>query len=500
MDPPMKTGWSKGRMAAGSSGCPEWLLPEQFCRGATTTTSPTLASSPTRAPRPGASMPSSLVTRRRGGRIGAVTALSPTRQPPNTNNTNKNRLFDILCITFGACGGRGCYHPAAMELIVILLGELLFAPFIAAMILVLEIVALAIGAILDLVGSRVGAGRPPDQSKVPRRWSGILLWVAGGLAVLTFSVFLVLDLFCFTATTRWIFDRIERTTHSRIDYDTASGSLFGGRLRLDGLSIRRTEGPRSNCDLRIQTAELRLSIWTLLDGTIQVDSLRLETVRGSFTRLEAGAMSGRRRSTKAFEIQELTVEDLDLEIADKTRGEQSYRLAVASWRSEPLRSLWLPFDILLRTNCAGTIAGADFQIRSKAVPDGRETRWQATNLPGWYLARELSGPFALIQEGRVDVQVDDRWRHGQITEIDSRWRLLFHSVRAEVPDGLPLQQQVLCKSWVTVLNKLGSKVPLEFRLTFDGSRLTTYSSPEAKPIWAGVGVAMIKKLLGGKAK
>ncbi len=48
-------------------------------------------------------------------------------------------------------------------------------------------------------------------------------------------------------------------------------------------------------------------------------------------------------------------------------------------------------------------------------------------------------------------------------------------------------------------NKLGA-VPLEFRLTFDGSRLTTYSSPESKGVWREVSSAMVKQLLGVTGK
>jgi len=394
----------------------------------------------------------------------------------------------------------------SMELIVILIGELLFAPFIAAMVLVLELVAIGIGMILDLVGSRIATDRSPakvmpapvaaeeHRIKTPRRWSRILLVLATSLAVVTCGCLLVLDLFCFEGTVRWVMDRVGRTTGVQVAYDSATGSLFRGHLRLEGVSIRKPKGPRTRCDLTVKTAQLQLSIWTLLNDTIQVGSLELNELRGSFTRLEAGAMSPGRRTTKAFEIGILVIEDLDLQISDRTGDDRTYRLAVASWRSEPLRSRWLPFDILFRTNCAGVLAGSDFEIRGEVVQDGRETRWRATNLPGWYLAKELSGPFGLIRDGMVDVQVDDRWTRGKVTGIDSRWRLVFHGVRAEMPSHLPLKERLWHKAWVAALNKLEPSLPLEFRLTFDGSKLTTHGSPEAKAVWAEVGGALVKKL------
>ena len=69
----------------------------------------------------------------------------------------------------------------------------LFAPFIAAMALVLELVALGIGGALELVGSRIATDRTRDKVKTPRRWSRILLVLAASLAVVTCGILLVLE-------------------------------------------------------------------------------------------------------------------------------------------------------------------------------------------------------------------------------------------------------------------------------------------------------------------
>ncbi len=392
-----------------------------------------------------------------------------------------------------------------MELIVILLGELLFAPFIAALTVVLELIAILIGGVLDVVSGRIAANKPSitldTQAgiKVPRRWSRILLLSAASLALVTFGILLAMNLFWFEGTVAWVLDRVNKKTGVQVTYESASGSLIGGHLRLEGVSIRQAKGRRTRCDLKLESAECELSMSTLLRATIVVDSLRLKKLRGSFTRLQDDPISPGRRTTKAFEIRSLAIEDLDVQVTDRTSGERTYRLAVASWRSEPLRSRWLPFDVLFRTNCAGTLAGSDFEIQTGTIEGGRETRWKASNLPGWYLANQLRGPFDLIHQGTVDVEVDDRWTRGDITQIDSRWRLVFRDVRAEGPAGMTLKQRLWARPWVAALNKLGA-VPLEFRLTFDGSRLTTYSSPESKGVWREVGIAMVKQLLGVTGK
>ena len=88
-----------------------------------------------------------------------------------------------------------------MELIVILLGELLFAPFIAALTVVLELIAILIGGILDLIGARIAANKP--DVKTPRRWSRILLLSAASLALVTFGILLAMNLFWFEGTVAW---------------------------------------------------------------------------------------------------------------------------------------------------------------------------------------------------------------------------------------------------------------------------------------------------------
>ena len=59
---------------------------------------------------------------------------------------------------------RGCYHAASMELIVILVGEALFLPFIAALTVVLEVVGIVIGVVLEFIGARI--------ARVARGWLG----------------------------------------------------------------------------------------------------------------------------------------------------------------------------------------------------------------------------------------------------------------------------------------------------------------------------------------
>ena len=120
---------------------------------------------------------------------------------------------------------------------------------------------------------------------------------AASLALVTFGILLAMNLIWFEGTVAWVLDRVNKKTGVQVTYESASGSLIGGYLRLEGVSIRQAKGRRTRCDLKLESAECELSMSTLLRATIVVDSLRLKKLRGSFTRLQDDPISPGRRTT-----------------------------------------------------------------------------------------------------------------------------------------------------------------------------------------------------------
>lgn len=79
----------------------------------------------------------------------------------------------------------------------------------------------------------------------------------------------------------------------------------------------------------------------------------------------------------------------------------------------------------------------------------------------------IAGPFSWIRSGKVDVHVDDEWKHGDTIMVDCHWRLVLTDIVAEVPAGLGLVQGGAAKLAVAWLNERDKPLEIEFDLTLD---------------------------------
>lgn len=374
-----------------------------------------------------------------------------------------------------------------MELILTLLGSFLVAPFLLALTIVSEVGGLLLSLIFDVVTTwraRARRRRAPDGEppSLPSRWPRIAMKVGSVLVALTLLLVTVVDLFWFGGFVRWSFDRIEASSGLRVEYASVEGSLWTGSITMAEMRIRRKKDEGLRCDVCIDHAALDISVTSLLDSSVSVDSLVVRKVTGGIQwPSKAKDKTGHeRRAKRRFRIESLRVEDLDLELTNLPG--KPYRLTTPRWRSEPLRSSWLPFDVLFRSNFEGTIAGAEFSVLSEGGPDGRHTRWRATNLPISYLAEKLGGKFRFLRAGALDLDVDDRWSLDDVAKIDSRWKIELRAMHAKNP---------LVRSIVT---RLGSKT-LEFRLSLDGNGLNFERNADDESFWSGLGSAIFGRMV-----
>ena len=108
-------------------------------------------------------------------------------------------------------------------------------------------------------------------------------------------------------------------------------------------------------------------------------------------------------------------------------------LKVDSLTAKPFRSGWALFDILFRSNLKGSINRQPVLVTSQVIDGGRQTRWQAEKLPVGLVSPYLKGPFLWIEEGTVDIDVEDRWSVNGKADIEMHWSFIFHDLKAEVP-------------------------------------------------------------------
>lgn len=162
-------------------------------------------------------------------------------------------------------------------------------------------------------------------------------------------------------------------------------------------------------------------------------------------------------------------------------------MSVVSATSAPLRSRLALFDILFRSNATGQIAGAGFEIRTAGNAGGRETVWQASEVPVASLGAVAGGVLSWFRDGVVDVAVEDRWRRDGQLEIDMDWSLEFRDVEVRAPDTAGALTRIATGPIVDYVNSHGGDFPFEFRMVINESQFEYQSSLAAAGLWTAVG-------------
>jgi hypothetical protein len=196
-------------------------------------------------------------------------------------------------------------------------------------------------------------------------------------------------------------------------------------------------------------------------------------------------------------VQQLAIEDAQLTWHDVTQPNRPIHLdiEVDSLETAPFRSQWAAFDVLFRTSARGRIAGGPFQISTREVPDGRETRWNAQSLPVSIASAYLGGPFSWITEGMLDVDVVDRWSiPEEQLDIEMDWKLVLKDIQADVPDDAAGPVKAVAVPVVNYLNEHPREVPLEFSVTINRGEFSGRMSPPLEFLMQVLGDAATNEL------
>ncbi|MCL4679144.1 MAG: hypothetical protein KJ017_11205 [Alphaproteobacteria bacterium] len=140
-----------------------------------------------------------------------------------------------------------------MELLVILLGEFLFFPFIAAAATAISAVFAFIGAIIDFLifmpiyrnhrekGDEYLLKAHKKASPYPFR---AVSTIASCVCLLLIPFIVMLNLFFFEPTVRQIAAQVAQQKGMQISFESAQGNLFTGLVELRGLTVKTENGAR----------------------------------------------------------------------------------------------------------------------------------------------------------------------------------------------------------------------------------------------------------------
>lgn len=375
-----------------------------------------------------------------------------------------------------------------MEAIFLIIGELVFAILAPFVTIFVEAVGAAISAMLALL-----TGRSPEQFFSSRLARLIALTLAA-LAGLVVALVLVINFFFFEYSVRFVLGKVESRTAIVTDCEEVDGFLLFGQVSLVNCSIRRPIHPSSTFELVVAEVDVDLRITSML-GTATLDTARVVGLSGwiQADRNQAAGETGgdKERPRREFEIKNLLVSDVRLKLSGINPDGNRFDVPIGIDRLEvePLRSRLALFDLLFRSNAAGTLDGAPFQLSSSGMPDGRQTEWRAEKVPIASFGSMTGGILSWFSSGSVNIYVDDEWQRSDTTTIDMDWRLRFSDIEVAPPPGTGAVTRFVTAPLTRYVNSFDGDFPLEFAMVLNENQFEYQSSLAAAGVWSAVGEA-----------
>ncbi len=413
-----------------------------------------------------------------------------------------------------------------MEALLQLLGELL-APLLGLALIAVLPVLIVVGELFVELAARLldrpaaraveqpsEAGQPPrkTETSVPvtqieqvfrparirkttskLRWFRRLSMLSVALLLLALLVLVVIDRFFFEPSVRWAFQRLQPKTGIQVDFQSAAGSLFQCRVRLQDVRFRREGHPRSNFDLQAGQAVFDVAASSLLLGQPQFEMVMIDRIRGTYYREpHEGQVVLRRR----YVVDQLHLSDVRLRVIDGTREGSPLELDVEidDWTALPLRSDWAVFDILFRSQANGRLQNVPYRISRSETAAGPMTHWRIEQIPIATMASYLGPPLTWLAGGVLDFQMTDEAVRDDPNQLQLHCRVVLRDLTAEPPPGLPLSTQLVVQPLLALFNENAKELPLEFDVNLDLRSFNDKLSPEAAGLTAALGNGLLDEV------
>jgi hypothetical protein len=375
-----------------------------------------------------------------------------------------------------------------VEGLVIVIAELLLA-FLAPAFAVLGAFLAALAELVTGLVALARRGRTVPRAtppRPPRRWPRRLLHGAAALGALAGVAVLTVNLFFLDPALRWTLARVEARTGYAVDYATARGNLFTGRLAMTGARVTREAGPGIGMDVAAERVAIDVALPSLLIGTATLENLDLAGLTGRIAKPQrpgtATCETEAPRPRRDFVVERARIERIDLEVAGG--GERPHRVEIATASAEPFRSRTALFDLLFRSNLDARINGIPLLVETAVISDrGRQTRWAFEEVPVATLADLTDrAPVSWLSGGTVTATVEDRWDLTE-TDIDMDWRIAVDGVAAASPDSAGATERLLAEAFARALAGTDGKAEFAFTLTLDREGLAAAGSDDLTALW-----------------
>jgi hypothetical protein len=300
-----------------------------------------------------------------------------------------------------------------------------------------------------------------------------------------------LNVFFFDALVRHLCQRVERASQITVTFQQVRGSLWSGTATLTGTRISRQNHPISDFDLQAQRIDISISPWSWLFGERSFRKILIQEARGDFDRVGTAEQTRR----PGLVVGNLGIEDLQLAVSDQTRSRPvAMDLEITKLTCTHFRSNGAAFDLLFRSNWNGRLNDRPVSVTTREIEKGRETHWKGEGLPIEVVGPYLGGPFRWIEQGEVDIDVDDRWSLKKDAEIEMHWDFVFRDLSAKAPEIESPALRAAAAAVVGYLNQHADRVHLGFDLFISPDRFEGNATAEAAGLADVVAAAAVREL------
>lgn len=328
----------------------------------------------------------------------------------------------------------------------------------------------------------------PRKPLIPRKvihWTAGIFATIGALGVVASFVF-------FQPLLRYAMDVASDKAGMRIVYDSATGSLLGGNVTLQNLTMSRAHDTGLAFDLQVTRAEADVALTTLVFGTPTLTFGRVEGMTGTITPpLPKEEKKGLPKPRRPFRADLFALQDVSLQITP--REDAPYSVVIDAAQVAPFRSGLAVFDLLFRSNMKAEIAGQSLLVETRLITDdGRETRWAFEDVDAALLKRILpKAPLTWVSEGRLTLNVSDRWSLSN-DFVDMDWRIATSQMRTTVPQDAGAGERIVAAGLRKYVDRFGGDVDFQYQLQLDPEDMAQLREGDLEAFW--------EKLLSGIVK
>ncbi|MDB5338270.1 MAG: hypothetical protein JWN70_3889 [Planctomycetaceae bacterium] len=351
-------------------------------------------------------------------------------------------------------------------------------------------------------GRQIRSGDTVTGKVAAIRWMLRAIGLAGLVAV---GSLVALENYGTEPILRWSLAKLEPKSGVRVTFEKATGGLLSGRFVLHQVRAVRENHPESNFDLKCSQVTARCSLWKILSPNLAFDGLRIEQVSGSYQR-SPGPRKGPRpegvpaelpRNAGNVRIGQLQLLEATITYTDSTVEGEPVRigLAIDSLDCAPVRAAHAPFDLMFRSNAAGTIEGRPFLIQTTHSATGTKTEWRATGLPIALIRAYLEGPFRWLQSGECDVSIVQEMPLDRTLPVILETHLILRDIRPGVPADTKPAAAIALQLLISKMKNFPKEKDVAFTLKLDPEKFDLTKTEDRAQLWKQFKTAAVAALL-----